>query len=102
MLKEAQPMLRKKLVHLTSNSGQPLLSLASATTGGFPLALQAGHSQKAEFTEKACGVMYELFAVCEQSRWPPAKRTGVSVPWLVKSLSSSSKVMVSSTHHVAQ
>lgn len=85
MLKETQPIL-KKLVQLTCNDGQPLISLAMGTTAGFPHLHKVSRTQRLEFTEKSCGVMYELLAVSEQACWPLIERTTVSTPWLVESL----------------
>ena len=85
-LKEAQPVFRKKLVQLTCNNGQLLLSLARAITGSFSLLLQVSPTQRAEFSEKACGVLYELLAATEQCGWPLSQRTLVSTPWLVDTL----------------
>ncbi len=93
MLKEAFPVMKKKMIRLSCNSGQPLLSLARATAGGFSLLLRVGHTQRVEFTEKACGVLYELLAVTEQSRWPLASRTSVCTAWLVHALMTTSNMV---------
>ena len=85
MLKETQS-IQKKLVQLTCNNGQALMSLAVSTSSGFPHLHKVSHTQRLEFTEKSCGVMYELFAVSEQACWPLIERTKVSTTWLVESL----------------
>lgn len=91
MLRESH-LFRKKLIYLTCNNGQPLLTLATTVTCGFPLQCD-DHTQGVEFKEKACGVMYELLAVTEQACWPAAKRINVSTTWFVESLITKDKMV---------
>lgn len=92
MLKESHPFRKKKLICLSCNSGQPLLTLATTITHHFPKLQGIDHTQGVELTEKVCAVMYELLGVVEQARWPQTQRTNVSVSWLVESLLGKEKV----------
>lgn len=86
MLRETHS-LRKRLVQLTCNNGHSLHTLASTIASGFPLHRKVGHTQRAEFAGKACGVMYGLVGVVEQAHWPLVKqRTKVSISWFTDTL----------------
>lgn len=93
-LRETHIVRKKKLICLVSNSGLPLLTLARAIVWNFPSpSLRIDNAQRSEFTEKTCGVMYELFQAVEQARWPMAHRTNVSTSWLVENLISSNEAV---------
>lgn len=85
MLSEAH-LLPKRLVQLICNDGSPILTLASTIARGFPLGRELGALQGVEFSENACGVLYELVGVVKQAQWPQAKKTKMSISWFVQSL----------------
>lgn len=95
MLREAH-LLQKRLVQLTCNNGSALLSLASTIAHGFPLKEEVDHTQRVEFLEKACGVIFELVGVIEQACWPLAKSSKVSISWFVDRLFSNELVVSAS------